>query len=179
MDDFVSLDALSVGASAAAGGLFGVIGAALGRVVGVFERREAYKHERAEWAHTERLHELQMKAGAAETENELAVVAAQGSYAGLTESLATDAASAGTSYRWVEAVRALVRPTLTPLLWLLYLAVFLRVTRADARIFLSAETADDLVAYFVSNVAFAATAATLWWFGDRAPRPKGLDRGGL
>ena len=31
--------------------------------------------------------------------------------------------------------------------------------------------------YFIANVAFAATAATLWWFGDRAPRPPSLTRG--
>jgi len=172
----------NIGASAASGGvlggLFGVLGATFGRVVGVVEQREAYRQERARWSHEETLQELQLKVSAAEGEQELARIGAQGSYAGLTASLAADAASAGGSYRWVEAVRALVRPVLTPLLWLLYMVVFFRVTSGQAARLLEPEAAGDLVSYFVANVAFAATAATLWWFGDRAPRRSSFGRTG-
>lgn len=165
-----------VGASAVSGGLLGVIGAGIGRGLGFLEQRASFAQERARWAHELKLHELQMQAKAAETESELAVMAAQGSYQGLTASLEAEAKIAA-SYKWVEAVRALVRPVLTPMLWLMYLAVFQMVASGNAARYLSPEAADDLVGYLVANVAFAATAATLWWFGDRAPRPKALREG--
>ena len=158
---------LGLSAAAISGGAFGVAGTALGRVIGFFERRETHAQERARWDHEVRLHELQIKAGAAETERELAVLAASGSYEGLSASLAADAKLSG-GYRWVDAVRALVRPVLTPFLWLVYLVVLLAVL-SGGRNGGSAEAA-GLVGDFVANVAFAATAATLWWFGDRAPR---------
>jgi len=46
-------------ASAAGGGLFGLLGTALGRVAGFFERRQEQAHERARWQHETALHELQ------------------------------------------------------------------------------------------------------------------------
>lgn len=167
-------DLVGLGAAAVSGGTFGVLGAALGRVLGYFERREDHAQERARWAHERELHDLNMRAQAAETERELAVIAAEGSYEGLRESLRAES-SHSESYKWVEAVRALVRPVLTPLLWVLYLVVFFAVMNGNAERYLAPEAAGDLVGYFISNVAFAATAATLWWFGDRAPRPRGLD----
>lgn len=54
----------------------------------------------------------------------------------------------------MNAVRALTRPLLTLLLWLITGLVYLGAA-ADAR------------AGIVETTTFAATAATLWWFGDR------------
>jgi len=176
MDELFGLGA-SVASGGVLGGVFGVLGAGLGRLVGVVEQRETYRQEKARWSHEEKLRELQLKASANEHAQELARVATQGSYDGLTASLAADAASAGASYRWVEAVRALVRPVLTPLLWLLYLVVFFRITGGPAARLLEPHVAGDLITDFVANVAFAATAATLWWFGDRAPRRPDSEQG--
>ena len=109
----------------------------------------------------------QMRARRMETESELALTAAAGSYGGLEASLA--AAASLDAPAWVDAVRGLVRPVLTPLLWLAVLAVFFQIGGDQARWISQAERA-ELIAYLVNSLVFAATAATLWWFGDRPPR---------
>jgi len=50
----------------------------------------------------------------------------------------------------------LVRPTLTLLLWLITAWIFARTQQSE----------------IASAAVFAATASTLWWFGDRAPKPR-------
>lgn len=140
-------------ADAAAGGLFGLIGTTLGRVTGFFERKQANAQEQARWQHELKLHELAMQAKGQETEAELALLAQSGSWAGLEASIMADAAI-GEASRWVVNTLRLVRPTLTLLLWLITGWIFAR-------------TQDGSI---VEAAVFAATAATLWWFGDRAPR---------
>ncbi len=147
-------DIFGVGLDAAAGGIFGILGTALGRAAGYFERKQTYKHEVQRWGHEYKLHELQMQAQAQETEMELALAAQQGSWLGLNASIAADA-SIGKASQWVINLLRLVRPTLTLLLWLITGWVF-TVTQNGA---------------VVEAAVFAATAATLWWFGDRAPKP--------
>lgn len=149
-------DILGIAASAAGGGLFGVLGTALGRVASFFETRQKHTQEQAAWSHELKLHELNMQAKAAETEQEIALAAAAGSWSGLSASIEAEAAI-GDSYPWVNAVRALTRPVLTVLLWAIAALVFLAADAAGR-------------AAIVETVVFAATAATLWWFGDRAPR---------
>ena len=139
---------------AAAGGVFGILGTALGRVAGFFERRQAQAHERAQWSHELALHEMNMRARAQETEAELALVEQAGSWRGLEASIRADAA-VGEASRWVINMLRLVRPTLTLMLWLITGWIFAR-------------TQDGSIA---DASVFAATAATLWWFGDRAPKP--------
>lgn len=145
-----------IAASAAGGGLFGLIGTALGRVAGYFETRQRLQHETERWSHETALLELQQKARAEESEAELALVETGGRWAGLEASMAAEAAI-GESYAWVNAVRGVTRPALTLLLWLI--AGF---------IWLGADLAAR--ASITETATFAATAATLWWFGDRGPR---------
>ena len=147
-------DIIGIAASAAGGGLFGLFGTALGRVAGFFERRQALQHEQQRWAHETQLLQLQQAAAAQETEAELAITHAAGQWAGLQASLDADAAI-GESYPWVNAVRALTRPGLTLLLWGISLLIWF-----------SADVSDQ--ASIVETASFAATAATLWWFGDRS-----------
>ncbi|MGB3456968.1 MAG: hypothetical protein WBG08_07680 [Litorimonas sp.] len=144
---------------AAAGGLFGLIGTALGRVAGFFERRLIFEQERARWAHELQLHDLNQRARAQESEFELALAAQRGSWRGLEASILAEA-SLGEASRWVFNLLRLVRPVLTITLWLMTAYIFAR-------------TQDSGV---VDATVFAATAATLWWFGDRAPR-RTPDRG--
>jgi hypothetical protein len=139
---------------AAAGGVFGIVGTALGRVAGFFERKQTFKHEVQRWSHEYKLHELQMAASAQETEMEIALTAQQGSWKGQEPSIKADAAI-GKASKWVINVLRLVRPVLTILLWLITAWIF-AVTQESA---------------IVEAAVFAATAATLWWFGDRAPKP--------
>ncbi|WP_084396209.1 hypothetical protein [Henriciella aquimarina] len=147
-------------ASAAGGGLFGLIGTALGRLAGFFETRQEQHHERERWAHETTLIELQQAAQTAETEGELALAETAGHWAGLSASIEAEA-TIGASYKWVNAVRALTRPVLTLVLWLIAAGIWLGASEA-AR------------ASITETATFAATAATLWWFGDRAPRREGL-----
>jgi len=147
-------DVLGIAASAAGGGLFGLLGTALGRVAGFFEKRQTIAHEERRWAHETTLLERQREAAAQATEAALAMTRTEGSWSGLQASLAAEAAI-GDSYKWVNAARALTRPVLTLLLW-----------GIASTIWFSADLAErDSI---IETVTFAATAATLWWFGDRS-----------
>lgn len=145
---------IGISASAAGGGLFGLIGTSLGRLAGFFEKRQSNAHEARRWRHETALVELQSKTDAQAAEADLAKLNTTGRWSGLTTSLEADAGIAG-SYNWVNAVRALTRPTLTLLLW-----------GIATLIWFSAEAAERST--IVETATFAATAATLWWFGDRA-----------
>lgn len=147
-------DIIGLGADAVAGGIFGIIGTALGRVAGFFERRQSHAQERERWSHELALHEMQIKARAAETEMELAIAAQAGSWKGLEASLKAESAI-GKGSQWVVNTLRLVRPLLTLLLWLITAYIF-AVTQETA---------------ITEAAVFAAVAATLWWFGDRAPKP--------
>lgn len=144
---------LSLGLEAATGGLFGIFGTALGRFAGYFERKQNFKQEIARWDHEYKLHELNMLARAQETEMELALAAQAGSWAGLEASIQADA-GIGQAAQWVINILRLVRPVLTLLLWLITAWIFARTQNGA----------------IVEAAVFAATAATLWWFGDRAPK---------
>ena len=139
---------------AAAGGLFGLVGTALGRVAGFFERKQSFNQEQARWSHELKLHELTMQSNAQETEAELALVAQAGSWKGLEASILADSAI-GEGSLWVVNILRLVRPVLTLLLWMITAFIF-------------SKTGDASV---IDAAVFAATAATLWWFGDRAQKP--------
>ena len=141
------------GLDAAAGGLFGIVGTVLGRFAGYFERKQEHVQERARWGHEYKLHELNMAARHQETELELALSAQQGSWAGLEASIKAEAAL-GKASQWVINILRLVRPAITFVLWCITAAIFL-ITQESA---------------ITEAAVFAATAATLWWFGDRAPK---------
>lgn len=143
-------------ASAAGGGVFGLVGTALGRLAGFFEVRQKQQHERERWAHERRLIELQQAARAEETEAELALAETSGRWAGLKASMEAEAAI-GESYPFVTAVRGLTRPVLTLALWGIATGIWLGAGPAER-------------AAITDTATFAATAATLWWFGDRSPR---------
>ena len=149
-------DLAGLAASATGGGLFGLFGTALGRVASFFERRQEHRQERARWSHETELLSLQMQAQAQETEAEIALAETAGSWEGLKASMQAEAAI-GASYPWVNAVRGLTRPGLTLLLWLI-----------SASIYVGADASGRQA--ITETATFAATAATLWWFGDRGPR---------
>ena len=94
-----------------------------------------------------------MLAKSQETELELALAAQKGSWQGLTASIQADAMT-GSASLWVVNLLRLVRPILTLLLWFITAWIFY-ITKEGA---------------VVEAAVFAATAATLWWFGDRSPK---------
>ena len=150
----MAADLINFGLSAAQGGIAGLIGTGLGRVMGFFERKLDNAHELKRWEHELKLHEANRQARIEEIEQEIALAAQAGSWAGLEASFAADAAL-GKGSQWVINTLRLVRPVITLLLWIITAAMFF-------------VTQDDEIA---KAAVFAATAATLWWFGDRAPRP--------
>ncbi len=159
--------------SSALGVLLGGVTSIAGRVMGVFEAREKRKdrvleiaHEKDGWGHELLLLAEQAKQKRAETEDELklreaALQAADqaGSWEGLHASIAAQTALAGKSYRWVDAVVALMRPVITVLLWLALVIMFFAVRN-------SAEGA-ELGRTIVETLSFSASTALAWWFGDR------------
>jgi hypothetical protein len=151
-------DLLGTGASALSGGLFGLVGNIATKVFGYFEAKQAFVQKQAEWSHESELLKLQMQAKSAETEQEIHVAESQGSWNGLGASLSAEGAL-GTTYPWVNAVRALVRPGLT-----LGLSTFL------AAAFFALAPGDIDRAYVADSLVFAAVTSIVWWFGDRAPR---------
>lgn len=151
-------DLLGTGASAMTGGLFGLVGNIAAKVFGYFEARQAFMQKQAEWSHELDLQKLQMQARAAETEQEIHVAESQGSWSGLASSLTAEG-TIGASFPWVNAARALVRPTLT-----LGLTTFL------ACAFFAMAPGDIDRAYVADSLVFAAVTSIVWWFGDRAPK---------
>jgi len=149
-------DIAGLAASAAGGGLFGLVGTVLGRVAGYAERRQAHAHERARWQHESQLAQLEMKAKRQTAESERRMADTAGRWAGLEASIEADAAIAA-SYRWVDAVRGLTRPVLTLTLWLIAGVIYAGADPDERRA-------------ITETASFAATAATLWWFGDRGPQ---------
>ena len=150
------MDLGSILDSSLTGGLFGLLGNVTNKVIGIFTAKQDFAQKKEEWSHEERLLDMQMKAKAAETEQELAVTASSGSWSGLGESLKAETAI-GSTYPWVNAVRALVRPALT-----MSLGGFL-----CAAYFATSGAARTTIA---ESLVFAAVTSIVWWFGDRAPK---------
>lgn len=142
--------------SVAGGGILGLFGSLTDRFMAIWERREARKDKVIQNQHELKLIEEQRQTSQMETEHELAIASAEGSYQGLKTSLEHDASISGTS-RWVNDVRAMVRPTITAL----------SLTAAiGMAVFMANEASLKIDA--VGTVLFIATTATVWWFGDRA-----------
>lgn len=173
------MDILSLTGTGLYGGLFGALGSGLGRIVGIFEMREKRQDRTIEiarekdlWTHESDLQTLQMQVKAQDTENALKLGAQgleksglDGSWAGLNAAIGAEA-QIGQSYKWIDAVRALVRPVLTVLIWLIFSVLFFAAMRAK----LPAAVSGDVVVTFVNTVTFAASTALAWWFGDRGPK---------
>lgn len=162
-------------AGGALGAAFGALGSILNRGVAIFETREKRKdrqlemaHEKDRWSHDLQLAADQREGQAEAARQALARTQARGSWAGLAESVRAEAGLAS-DWPWVSAVRALTRPALTLLLWVLFAMLFLSAVGGA----LEAETAAGVVRTAVETIAFSASTALAWWFGDRAPRREG------
>ena len=102
---------------------------------------------------------LQNELRSEELESELGIVEAQAAGDAKTASYAHDI-SAGVSYPWVAAILRLVRPLLTFALIGLMLFIYIRISD------LAQQEA------IIQSVIYMSSTAVLWWFGDRAMRPK-------
>lgn len=149
-------DIFGIAASAAGGGVFGLIGTIAGRITGYWETKQKLAHEQKRWRHDAEMLTIRTAANREQAEANLALAETEGSWAGLKASLDADA-GIESSYRWVDAVRGLTRPVLTLLLWMITGLIFFNTP---------IEHRQNLI----ETATFAATAATLWWFGDRGPQ---------
>lgn len=161
--------ALSVGS----GGIFGLVGSAIGVAAKYFQEKQQQAWEKEKWTHETELLKLNMQARAQETEQELAIVSQEGSWQGLSESIKADRAIKNV-HVWVNDARALFRLTLTILLWGLAAYIFYKICGNDLRQWIDKVSAAELIRYMVYTVFFCASSATMWWFGDRALTPPGM-----
>jgi hypothetical protein len=162
-------------AGGALGAAFGALGSILNRGLAIFETREKRRdrqlemtHEKDRWRHDLLIVENQRLGEAEAAKQALARADLEGSWKGLAESVRAEAAVAA-EWPWVSAIRALTRPALTLLLWLLFAMLFLAAVAGA----LEAETSAGVVRTAVETIAFSASTALAWWFGDRAPRREG------
>ena len=141
------------------GGATGILGSVLGKVfnfadVFIEEKKAKGEHER-----TIEMHRLQSELRADELESEVAIVQEQSAGAAQVASYAM-MTGVEVPYPWVDAILRLLRPLLTVMLvgivWYIY------------------ASSDDLAQQetIIQSVIYMSSTAVLWWFGDRAMRPK-------
>lgn len=161
--------------SVASGGIFGVLGSLVGAVSKYYQTKQEREWQKEKWKHEKDLLALQMQAKSAETEQELAIVAQTGSWTGLSESHKSDQ-SIGPVSQWVNNIRSLFRPFLTIALWGLAGWIFYHVAIGSLKTWITQMEIKEIIKYMVYTVFFCASSATMWWFGDRALSPPGLNK---
>lgn len=173
-------DLLGGVASVASGGLFGLLGSVVGVGAKWLQEKQRQAWEEKKWGHETRMLELQMQARAAETEQELAIVSQEGAWNGLAASQRADTALSVNVHTWVNDVRALFRPFLTAGLVVLVYVMFrdlldgLGTDQSILGAVLTEAEVKDVLRYVVYSMAFAASTAVTWWFGDRAFTPPAM-----
>ena len=165
-------DLISSGLSVASGGIFGLLGSVIGVGAKYLQEKQRQKWEKAKWDQEARLLKMQMEAKQIETEQELAIVAQQGSWSGLQASMEHDA-GLQSGIPVVAGIRSLFRPFLTTVLWVLAAWVFYKIITGGLQAWMSRQETADLIRYMVYTTFFSASTATAWWFGDRALTPPG------
>lgn len=165
-------DLLSFGASAASGGILGIIGAAIGGVFKFFQKKQEMEEAERVRSHELKLQELQMAARKAETEQEIALANAAGSWEGLSASVRADASIQNVS-GWVNDARALYRLILTTLLWALTAWIAWLILDQRTMHYLTSVDAGEIIKQIIRDILFCAATATTWWFGDRAMISRG------
>ena len=141
------------------GGATGILGSVLGKLFNFADVSIAEKKAKGEHERTMEMHRLQAELRADELENERAIVEEQSAGAARVASYGM-MTGVEVPYPWVAAILRLMRPALTIMLvsitWYIYAST------------------DDIAQQetIIQSVIFMSSTATLWWFGDRAMRPK-------
>lgn len=151
-------DLLGMVVSGLFGGGVGLLGTLVSRVFGWLEEREKIRRLEAQNAHEFKMQELQNQARVAEREHEYATAIVQTDAQMRTATYRHDG-PIGETYRWVNAVRALMRPALTIIScglwgWVIYLGV---IVFGDRGAYMDA----------IAQANFLATTTFVWWFGAR------------
>ena len=172
-DELLGVGASVLG-SAASGGLLGLAGSVLGGVFKWLGARQEMESRRLEYEQELKLQELQLRARQEETEQEIQLANTEGSWQALSDSYRADAATAERASPWAANIKTLFRPFLTVLLVALSAWIIWMLLGGALSSRIGADTASALVIYAVQSVVFSASAAVLWWFGDRSISPPKL-----
>jgi hypothetical protein len=143
--------------TALTGGATGIFGSVLGKAFGFVDNWMEEKKAAKDHARTLDMLRLQAEIGEREGERELAITQAQAASDIRVASYQHDSAL-GASSRWVVDLLRLVRPFLTFSLIVLM-----------GMIYFSDPIGKNIIE---ASVVYAGSTAILWWFGDRAMRPK-------
>ena len=150
-------DVISVIVSGLFGGGVGLLGTLVGRVFGWLEEREKIKRLAIQNEHELKLQQMQFDARSAEREHEYAITELSTEADMRTGSYQQDAAI-GSTYRWVNAVRALMRPLLT----VISISAVMYVITLLNQLGDYSGLRDG-----PTQLNFLATTAFVWWFGSR------------
>mgnify|MGYP000450983426 FL=1 len=141
------------------GGATGILGSVLGKLFNFADYWVESKKADDEHTRTIEMTRLNHELRSEELENEREIVMEEQAGKQRNASYHHDM-SAGLSYPWVAAVLRLIRPALT--LMLICIVWFIYATSNDIG---QQET-------IIHSVIYMTSTAVLWWFGDRAMRPK-------
>jgi hypothetical protein len=150
-------DVVSVIVSGLFGGGVGLLGTLVGRVFGWLEEREKIKRLSIQNEHELKLQQMQFDARSAEREYEYAITELSTESDMRTSSYQQDAAI-GSTYKWVNAVRALMRPLLTVMAISALMYVIILLNQLGDYTGLREAMA---------QLNFLAMTAYVWWFGSR------------
>ena len=161
--------------AASTGGITGIFGSVISSVGHYFSKKQELAEKAEERKHELELLGLQSRIKVAETESELAVTAQKGAWKGL-ESSYNLAGNIPSGYRWIDAVRALFRPVLTVSLLVLVFMVWRDLSSEVSVLATMAgdEFKQDIIRYVVYSIVSSASTTVVWWFGDRAMKPKSM-----
>lgn len=172
-------------ASAAGGGIFGIIGSVVTGIFRMKEKAADRQFEKDKWAQENRLFELEMERDHQRGEQEIAIAAQKGSWGALGESMLAEAELNKRLGGVTANIKALFRPILTVLLWglsaFVVWSLIQALTEADGdsvlRAIMSEQEIAELLKYSIYTTLFSAATAATWWFADRALLPPSAKRG--
>lgn len=143
----------------AGGGLTGVISGAIGAFAKHKELKLQLEHRRYEMSYEIKMQREQNEADQALAEQDLLIEKERGADAAFRSAIEAEASLSRTNTsRWVNDIRALFRPFLTMVLWILSSVVWFSLP----------VTATATQMMMVQAVIQNASAATGFWFGSRA-----------
>lgn len=140
-----------------AGGVTGLVGAALEKITGIGVRILELKEKEKERAHELKLIDRQAQIRMAETELEGKIAMQKSDSENLIQSYAHDN-NVGHGSQWVVNLLRLVRPVIT----------FGFIGLTALIYFTLGETESNIKYNVVDNILYTTSLVTAWWFGSRA-----------
>lgn len=160
----------NIGATAASGGILGIVGGLGSSVVKYFHQKQENKEKAAQHERDKEL--LQMKNDGAVTEKSWdAMITSQQADIGQTGTLASIATFIKTLYRIV-----LTSALIACVYWIFldFLGAISGGEGSDLSKVFDPKELKDILRYIVNSITFTACTAAMWWFSERAFAPPGM-----